>query len=189
MRKVVIYNSYRPEKYDLFMGEFERQKIDVEIFHCEQNQNYNVVEKISESFKTVIREAKERGDKEICIFEDDILFPSENGWEYFIENKPENFSVYIGGNYVVDNRLKYKPPIIKVDVWVGNHCIIVNESYYDIWLNTDSKLHCDSVHAGLGNFYACFPYPALQRTGWSANTQTVVNYNSPRVLPPEYIYK
>ncbi len=192
MRKVIIYNSYRPEKYDLFMAELKRQRIDdFEIFYCEQNQNHNMVERISESFKTVIREAKERGDTEICIFEDDIMFPNENGWEYFIKNKPEIYDCYIGGSYLVDNRIDYNGTKVRVDEWVGNHCILIHERYYDTWLNTDSKEHCDRSQKGLGLFYLCFPMIGLQRPGYSANRgdNHIVNYN-PLITDfhPEYIY-
>lgn len=147
----------------------------------------SVVESISESFKAVIRSAKERGDREIVIFEDDICFVSENGWRYFLDNKPDDFDVYIGGNYIHDNRIEYKPPLIKVKEWVGNQMILISEKYFDIWLNTDSHMHCDGAQIGLGDFYVCFPYPGIQRSGWSANNQSVVNYNAN--IPPEFIYK
>ena len=193
MRKVVIYNSYRPEKYDLFMDELKRQGIDnFEIFFCEQNQNHNMVERISESFKTVIREAKERGDEEITIFEDDVMFPNENAWNYFMQHKPDYYDIYIGGSYMIDNRINYKPPIVKVPNYIGNHCIIVHERYYDTWLNTNSLEHCDGVHKD-GDFFLCFPMVALQRPGYSENhsnaTNQIVNYN-PRITEfhPEYIY-
>lgn len=178
MRKVIIYNNHRPEKYDLFVAELERQKIyDWEIFHCEKNQKRVIVESISESFKSVIREAKEKGEKEIAIFEDDVMFPNQNGWEYFIKNKPLNYDIYIGGTYFDDDKTNFKPPIVKVNEYVGNQCIIVSERYYDTWLNSDSSQHCDSVHNGKGDFYLCFPMIALQRPGWSCNSSAVVNYN------------
>lgn len=188
MRKVIIYNNHRPEKYDLFVAELERQKLyDWEIFHCEKNQKRVIVESISESFKSVIREAKEKGEKEIAIFEDDIMFPNVKGWDYFIKNKPDVFDIYIGGSYAIDNRIEYKAPITKVDWYVGNQLIIVNESYYDTWLNSDSTQHCDSVHKK-GLFYLCWPMVALQRSGWSSNSQSVVNYNYILKEHPEYIY-
>lgn len=187
MRKVVIYNSYRPEKYDLFISEFKRQGIeDFEIFYCEQNQKHNMVERISESFKTVIRGAKEKGDSEIVIFEDDIMFENKKGWDYFLNNKPENYDCYIGGSYFIDDRVIYKEPRTKVNSWIGNQLILINERYYDTWLNTDSKQHCDSVHAGLGLFYLCFPMIAFQREGWSANNNAIVNYNP--IVPKRFIY-
>lgn len=186
MRKIIIFDDRRNEKYDLFIHEMKRQGIqDYEIFPAIVLV-HSVVESISESFKAVIRSAKENNEECICICEDDVFFPNENGWKYFIENKPERYSVYIGGNYLIDNRLEYKEPLVKCNTWIGNQCIIVHNSYYDIWLNTDSKQHCDGVHSGLGDFYTCFPFPALQRSGFSVNHNLVVNYNAS--LPKGYIY-
>jgi hypothetical protein len=173
----IIFDSRRPEKYDPIIAELKRQDIrDYTIWAACMLPT--VVESISESFKMIITKAKRRGLKEVAIWEDDCYFPSEKGWKYFIDNKPENYSIYIGGNYLIDNRLVYAPPIMKVESYVGNHCIIVHESYYDIWLSTNSKDHCDTVHNGLGDFYVCFPFPALQRSGWSSNVQAIVNYNA-----------
>lgn len=187
MRVVVIYDNRRPEKYPLFIEELRLQEInEFEIFPAIVLK-HSVVESISSSFKEVIRRAKENGDKEICIMEDDVMFPSLNGWKYFLDNKPESFDIYIGGSFIVDNRLKYEPPLIKVKEYIGNHCIIVNERYYDKWLETDSKNHCDAVHSGNGEFYVCFPFIALQRAGWSANNQSQHNYSF--IVPKEYILK
>ncbi len=186
MRKVIVYDNRRPEKYDLFVHEMKRQGIeDYEIFHAVR-LTHSVVESISESFKEVLKQAKENNEECICIFEDDIWFPNENGWKYFLQNKPNEFDVYIGGNYLTDNRLIYEAPLVRCNEWVGNHCLIINERYYDTWLNTDSKLHCDGAQSGLGDFYCCFPFPALQRHGFSLNHNLVVNYNAS--LPKEYIY-
>jgi hypothetical protein len=186
MRKVVIYDCRRPEKYPLFIEELRLQGINEFEVHPAIVLSHSVVESISESFKSVIKSAKENGDKNICIMEDDIMFSSPKSWGYFLNNKPEKFDIYIGGTYVMDNRIEYKAPVIKVNNYVGNHCIIVNESYYDMWLQTDSKKHCDTVHE-CGEFYLCFPFIALQRVGWSANNGTLVDYN--HKIPKEYILR
>lgn len=187
MRKVIVYDNRRPEKYDLFIHEMKRQRIeDYEVFPAIV-LIHSIVESISESFKSIINSAKENNEECICIFEDDIWMPHDNAWEYFLSNKPDKYSVYIGGNYLVDNRLTYEAPLVKCNTWIGNQCIVVHNSYYDTWLNTDSKQHCDGVHSGLGDFYCCFPFPALQRHGFSMNHSLVVNYNAS--LPKEYIYK
>lgn len=190
MRKVIIYDDRRSEKKDLFEYELKRQGIyDYEIFPAIVLRS-NVIESISESFKSIIRQAKENNEDEIAIFEDDIYFPNVRGWQYFLEHKPRYYDVYIGGNYYIDNRIEYKAPLVKCHEWVGNHCILVNRTYYDRWLGTESKLHCDGAQAGLGVFYTCFPFPALQRpNSWSANCQAVVDYNNSKTVPPEYIYK
>lgn len=188
MRIVVIYDSRRSEKYALFVDELLRQGInEFEVMPCVPMPT--VVESISESFKAIIRKAKEKGEEEIVIAEDDIHFPHANGWEYYLSNKPKEYDVYLGCSYLIDNRNEYKEPVIKVAEWVGNQLITVHSRYYDRWLATDSKKHCDTVHAGVGEFYVCFPFVALQRPGWSANNKAPVNYNSEKVLPREYIYR
>lgn len=188
MRKIVIYNHHRPEKKELFTDVFKEQNIDdYEIFPAVIFQQTSPPEAISESFKTVIREAKERGDKEIVVFEDDILFTSPNGWKYFLDHKPDNYDVYIGGSYFIQNDTEYKPPLVKVKSWVGNQMLMISQRYFDRWLNTDSKNHCDTAQSGLGEFYVCFPFVALQRSGWSANAQAIVNYNP--IIPEGYTLK
>lgn len=173
--------------YDLLIKELGNQKInDFKIWDCVVLTS-SVVESISESFKMIINDAKSNKCKECIIFEDDIMFTNFNSWEYFIENKPTDFDVYLGGNYLIDNRLDYTKSLVKVKGWVGNHCIIINEKYYDTWLKTDSKLHCDTAQSGLGDFYVCYPYPALQRTRWSSNNKAICNYNS--ALRPEDIWQ
>ena len=187
MKVVVVYDNRRPEKLPLFSSELQKQGIkDYEIFPAIV-LTHSVVESISESFKSVIRSAKENGDEEICIMEDDIIFSSPNGWQYFLENKPKEYSVYIGGNYLIDNRIEYKKPLIEIPEWVGNHIICVHKSYYDIWLNSDSTLHCDGIHKGKGKFYSVFPYVGFQRNGWSANNNAVQYWSS--IMPKEFIYQ
>lgn len=178
MRIVVIYDDRRQEKLPLFVGELERQGIkEFEIFPAIV-LTHSTVESISASFKAVIQGAKDRGEKEICIMEDDVMIPNEKGWEYFLKNKPESFDIYIGGSYLIDNRYEYKPPVVKVEHYVGNQAIIVSEKYYDKWLATDEKQHCDSAQNNNGDFYVCFPMPILQRSGWSSNHQAIANYNA-----------
>lgn len=187
MKIVVVFDNRRMEKLLLFKEQLKNQGIDnYEIFPAIV-LTHSVIESISESFKAVIRQAKEDNEECICIMEDDIWFSNENGWKYFLENKPEKYSIYTGGNYLIDNRLIYEPPLVKCNEFVGNHCIIIHNSYYDIWLATDSKLHCDSAQSGKGEFYSCFPFIALQRAGnFSLNHKEFVNYNN--IIPKEYIY-
>lgn len=182
----VIHDFRRVEKKEQFTYELNRQGI-FKFKIWEAVMLPNVVESISESFKMIIRDAQLRELPEVCIMEDDVYMPSKHAWQYFIEHKPKEYDVYLGGNYLLDNRIEYAAPLVKVNEYVGNHCIIVNERYYDTWISTDSAKHCDTEQKGKGEFFVCFPFIALQRSGWSANSQAVVNYNS--ILPEHYIYK
>lgn len=148
-----------------------------------------VLECITESFRRIIQEVKDNGLREVFIAEDDLMFPSDGSWDYFLKNKPDVYDVYIGGSYLIDNRWKYEPPIVKVNSWVGNHLIVVNKSYYDRWLSSKPDGHIDTEQEGKGDFYVCFPYAALQRPSMSANNRTFVNYNAMLETIPEYIYK
>lgn len=188
MRKIIIYNHHRPEKKELFENALSEQNIDdYEIFQAQIIQYNSIPENISESFKSVIRQAKERGDKEIVIFEDDILFTSPNGWKYFLDNKPDDYDVYVGGSYFIQNGVDYKPPLVKIKSWIGNQMIMISQKYFDIWLKSDSTKHCDGVHEGKGDFYVCFPFVGLQRSGWSSNSQAIVNYNP--IIPENFTLK
>lgn len=145
-----------------------------------------VVESINLSFKTIVRYAKEKKLKEICICEEDLQLTGDGAWKYFIDNKPKRFDIYIGGNYLINNPDSYIAPHYKLEEYVGNQLIIVHERYYDRFLSVPDKAHVDTIQKGLGDFYACWPMVALQRPGYSANAGTKVNYNAN--LKPEWVY-
>lgn len=181
----IIFDDRYSERYDLLVKEFERQNItDFEIWPCIIRPN--VLESITLSFKMIVKMAKDSGLNEVAIGEDDLMFPSKNGWEYFLNNKPENFDVYIGGTYYINKPDDYKPPVIKVKEWVGNHLIIIHKKYYDTFLSLPENSHCDTANSGKGDFYVCFPFAAIQRPSYSANNMAFVNYNS--ILKPEWVY-
>jgi hypothetical protein len=186
MRVNILYDDRRPEYLPLIMDEVIRQGIDNYEFVTPIPDD-NVVKSINISQKSIIKKAKERGDKEVCIMEHDIWFPNKDGWKYFLSNKPDLFDIYIGGTYLIDNKINYIPPHVKVNSYIGHHCIIVNETYYDKFLETDETKHIDTEQEGRGNFYVCFPFAALQRPGYSFNNKDKVDYNT--MLRPEYIYR
>jgi len=182
----IIFDERRYEKYQPLVEELWRQQItDFEIFPC--ILGHNVVKSINLSHKMIVRKAKEEGLKEVCIVEDDVMFPAVDGWKYFLKNKPDNYDIYIGGTYLIDGPDNWKPPLIKVNAYVGNHLIIINERYYDKFLSVPDDKHIDTIQEGLGDFYVCFPFAALQRPGFSSNAMINVNYNS--MLRKEWIYQ
>lgn len=173
----IIFDSRRQEMYEPLMKELAIHKItDYEIWPCIILPD--VPESISESFKMVIRDAQEKGLEEVCIWEHDNFFTQSDGWEYFLKNKPDEYDIFVSGSYLTDNRYDWKPPYVKVDAYVGNHCILVHSKYFQKWLDTDPKKHCDTVHNNNADIKICFPFTALQRPGFSANTMAMVNYNA-----------
>lgn len=182
----ILYDSRpMPDRLPPLMREFIAQGISpTKIW--EPIPAKTVVESINRSIKQIIIFAKEQKLSEVAICEDDLLFPGKGAWDYFIENKPPSFDIFIGGNYLIHNPETYLPPYYKVEEYVGNQLIIVAEKYYDRFLSVPDNQHIDTAQKGLGDFYACFPMVALQRPGFSSNSMQVVNYNTN--LKPEWIY-
>lgn len=183
----IINDDRQLDRLPPLIEQCEKYGIDYEIVPACIDKK-TILESITESFKRLVRFAKETRMNEIWIAEDDLMFPSDGSWEYFVKNKPKDFDVYIGGSYLIHNEWKYEPPTVKVNEWVGNHLIVISERYYDRWLETKDFGHIDSEQRGKGEFYVCFPYAALQRPSKSANCNyQQVNYNT--IVPREYIYK
>lgn len=173
----ILYDDRNFEMLPLIEEEMRRQGIKK--YHIRNPILCSPVFKsISLSQKAIVQEAKDKGMVECCLMEEDIWFPAGDGWQYFISNKPDKYSIYLGGSYLVDNRVEYTYPVTKVKAYVGHHCIIIHESYYDTFLATSEKGHIDTEQEGRGDFYLCYPMAALQRPSKSANANNeMVNYN------------
>lgn len=185
MKVFILYNDKRHERYHPLMEEIERQGvIDFEFFPAIEAKT--PVESINAGFKAIIRKAKEEGLKECAIWEDDNYFANANGWLYFLNNKPKEYDIFIGGSYLIDNRIEYKSPVTKVPEYIGNHCILVHSRYYDRFLSVPDDVHIDVAQGGLGDFYLCYPMAALQRAGWSSNNSAYADYN--QTLDKIHIY-
>jgi DNA polymerase III alpha subunit len=87
---------------------------------------HSVVESINESHKKIVQYAKEKGLPMVCIMEDDILFTAPDAWQYFLNNMPESFDLYLGCTYVMPVELK------KV---TGFHLYTISEGFYDRFLS------------------------------------------------------
>lgn len=177
MKLNIIHDSRRIERYEPLIAELDRQGItDYEIWPCIMLPS--VVESINASHKMIVRKAKEDGLKEVCVVEDDVFFPAEDGWAYFLKNKPEDYELYLACSY---GGYSEKQPI-------GFHLYMVHEQFYDKFLSVPDNAHIDTAMWWLGKdkFVFCYPFPALQRAGFSANNMSHADYN--KVLKDEDVY-
>ena len=176
----IIHDCRRSEKYPLLIAELSRQGLteeDYEIWPCIVSGT--VIESINASHKMIIQKAKDEGMDDICVMEDDVLFPAKDGFAHFIENKPDRFRVYLAGAYSVE---WHKPLPGFVTHFVGMHCYIMSNIFYDIFLNIPPDVHIDTYVSDMIKQYeiaviCCYPMSAIQRTGWSANNMKEVDYN------------
>ncbi len=175
----IILDSRRTERYEPLMHELKTQKIqEYEIWPCIMVDS--VIKSINLSHKMIVRDAKEKGLKEVVIAEDDLMFPSNNGWAYFLRNKPEIYDLYLAATYCM--------PVSNNKV-TGFHLYVVHERFYDKFLSTPDDVHIDTEMDNLkGDYVFCYPFAALQRPGFSVNNKAQVNYNSGCGLKDEDVY-
>lgn len=175
----ILYDDRRIERWEPLMNELSRQRImDYKIWTPVYDEK-NVVRSINLSHKQIVQDAKNKGLKEVIIAEDDIFFPAEDGWQYFLDNKPEDYELYLACSY---GGYKDKQPI-------GFHLYAIHEQFYDAFLSTPDDQHIDIAMWWLGKdkFFFCYPFPALQRAGFSSNNMAYCDYNV--VLKPEDIHQ
>lgn len=175
----IIYDSRHSEDYGRLINEFIEQGITKYRFWDAIVLNDSVVKSINASHKMIVRWAKENNKKEVVIAEQDLSFTSPKSWKYFLLQKPKDFDLYLWGTYLI--------PLSNNKI-CGFQLYIISEKFYDKFLGTPDDVHIDTYMDELGGDYKfCYPFPALQRPGFSANNMADVNYNA--ILSKEDIYK
>ena len=176
----IIHDSRRTEKFEPLINELRQQGIFPYIIHSATVLKHSVVESINASHKKIVRMAKEAGWPYIIIGEDDILFSDKGAWQYYLDNMPQSFDLYLGATYV-------KP--FSLNRVAGFQLYTVHEKFYDTFLSAPDKDHIDIAMNYLGgDYHVCRPIVALQRAGYSANNNAYADYNS-QVISPEDLYK
>ena len=184
----IIHDSRRSEKYPLLMAELKRQGLtekDVEIWPAMLLDT--VVESINASHRMIVQKAKDEEMESVLIMEDDVLFPAEDGFRYFLDHLPDfPCRMYLAGAYSVTWHDSTRKRI--VTHFVGMHCYIIPHWFYDIFLEIPKTVHIDTyISDMIAKYeiavYCCYPMAAIQRKGWSANNGKDVDYNY--LLKPE----
>lgn len=182
----VIFDNRFPDDYPRLIGEFIRQTVTPRYKFWEAVVDRDsVVKSINASHKMIVRWAKENNMPMVAIAEQDLEFTCDKSWEYFSEQMPQDFDIYLGCSYI-KNAI---PNSDVVDNFIcGFHLYVVHEKFYDAFLSVPDDAHIDTAVGDLkGNAVFCKPFVALQRVGYSANNKTVVNYNV--ILKEEEIYR
>ena len=168
----VIHSEDRYDRLKRFQDDFKEQGIeDYLVFPAifETTPQHG----INKAHKQIIKYAKDYGFSEVCVFEDDVKFTHPNSFNYFLANKPQDFDIYLAGIYLGDIDENKR---IKND-FAGFHCYIVHEKFYDTYLSVPDTEHIDRALGGLGDFYVCHPFAAIQYNGFSDNTKREMTYD------------
>ena len=173
MKVNAIFDSRRQEYYDPLIETLQTQGItDYEIWPCLILPT--VIESINASHKMIVRQAKEFDLPEVCIWEADCMIPAKDGWQKFLEDMPPwKFDLYLAGTYGLN-----KPITGKIDKINGIHSYIIRKQFYDTFLSVPDHIHIDVALDNLGLYYVRYPFIAIQRPGWSANSRAFSDKNA-----------
>lgn len=172
MQIAVIHNFDAVDRFDKLMNEFKEQRINKFKFFHAVYDSHSVKRAINLAHKQCVKYAKENALKEICIMEDDVHFTNKNSFKYFLDNKPEDFDIYLSGIYL--GEILEDNSVVN---FAGFHCYIVNERFYDTFLSVPNDEHIDRALGGLGKYYVSSPFTAIQHNGFSYNTKMEMNYD------------
>lgn len=163
--KLNIITGRRKQRVPKLLEELAKQNItDYELWDGIYTEK-TVKENINKAHKQIVEYAKIAGWDEVCIAEDDLQFSSKDSWKYFLENKPEDFDIYLSMVYIGDINKDNT-----VDYFTGLTLYIVKERFYDEFLAADPMNHLDIALSHAGKFVVCDPFIAKQFNGHSANT-------------------
>lgn len=182
----IIFDNRLSYDYDRLISNFLNQTKVPEYHFWEAIVNKDsVVKSINASHKMIVQWAKDNNMDKVCVAEQDLEFTCDKAWQYFLDQMPQDFDIYLGCSYI-------KNAIPNSDVVnnliCGFHLYILDSSCYDAFLSVPDDQHIDVAVGGLGlDVKFCKPFPALQRSGFSANNKTIVNYNA--ILKEEEIYR
>jgi hypothetical protein len=130
----------------------------------------NVATAISQSHKQIVRWAMGNHRKEICIMEDDAEFLGAGAFDFFLQNKPASYDIYLG---TASNIIKKDGEVVK---WfTGMMLYMVHERFYHKFLGVPENVHIDSALRGLGDYYLCPKIVAREKPGYSYNRKQVLD--------------
>lgn len=169
----IISNPERTVRVERCHKEMKRQGItDYQLWPSIHVASKPARTGISRAHKQIVEWAANSGLEEVCIMEDDVWFPAEDGFRYFLNNKPNEYDQYLGGlsrGDVDANKITKR--------YSGQFCYFIHEKYYDRFLRTDENLDIDGGQSNRGVFKVCYPFAAFCYPGWSDNCNGPMNHH------------
>lgn len=128
---------------------------------------------ISQAHKRIVRDAALKKLPKVCIAEDDIRFCDKGAWQYFLDNEPEDYDLYLASVYTghIDEKNETKD-------FSGLTLYMVSQKFYPTFLALNELNHIDRSLFKKGKFVVCNPFAAIQYNGLSDNKKRVMNYDS-----------
>lgn len=158
-------------RFNSFTKEMNEQGIsDYKVW--EGIHDTNRMRGISRAHKQIVSYAKEKGLPDVCIGEDDIYFLAPGAFDYYIQNKPMEYDLWLGG---ISNRLKIQDGYMTD--FRGMTLYTVHERFYDTFLSVPENVNIDAGLKGLGKYYLCDKIVCSQRAGYSYHKKRHTDYS------------
>lgn len=169
----IISDPGIPSRVNQLMKELERQGItDYKLWPAIEIANKPRRTGVSKAHKQIVEWALIEQIPEVCIMEDDVFFPANDGWQYFLSNKPKvPYDLYLGG--ITRGEIKNG----KTERYTGQFCYCISESFYTTFLRADENLDIDGAMSGMGTFFVCDPMACFCYPGYSLVQQGAMDYS------------
>lgn len=126
---------------------------------------------ISKSHKQIVKFACDNKLPSIMIAEDDLKFTATGAFQYFLQNEPPDYDLYLGGIYYGNIKKDNT-----VDDFAGLTLYRIHQRFYNTFLSIPEETDLDrSLHLK-GKFVVCDPFVVFQQNGFSDNKGAHCNY-------------
>lgn len=177
----VINLKHRPDRLEHFKQQAKEQGFEYKVWP-------GIIHElpftgIAKAFKQVVQYAKDNNLDRVIIAEDDVCFSCHGAFNYFIENTPDDFDLYLSSVYAGDLTKENT-----VTWFSGFTLCIIHSRFYDKFLATPENNHIDrqmKIHEGI--YKVCSPFIAKQIDGYSDNSHQVTNYNKKYLADKKFL--
>lgn len=125
---------------------------------------------ISRAHKQIVKHAKENSFPYVFIAEDDIAFTDKRAFDFFTNNIPESFDIYLGaisfGNISPSNT---------VSDFSGLLLYCIHSNFYETFLSTDETENIDRALRGKGLFKVAPFFVVTETAGFSDNHKKIID--------------
>lgn len=137
---------------------------------------------INKAHRQIVQWAKDTNQKSVTIAEDDLLFYASGAWQYYVDNMPEDFDIYLSSYYFgkakEDNT---------VDSFSGLTLYTIHGRYFDKYLTIPEHIHIDTgVSLIGGKFVVCPKFVTKQMNGYSEQRGRFVDDSNRHIGKPIY---
>lgn len=126
---------------------------------------------VSKAHKQIVEWAMKKGLSHVTIAEDDICFTDRGAYDYFIQNEPNDYDLYLGG---ITHGIKNERN--EVFDFSGLTLYRVKQTFYRTFLSVSDNGNIDRMLNNKGRYIVCNPFVVKQHDGYSDNLKREMKY-------------